>query len=58
MKKRDSKSNEGKKVGITKVFTENFDSVTVPVVEVIHPVSKKEKSETPWYVKHMNGRWS
>ncbi|MDS1821067.1 hypothetical protein QX249_10385 [Vibrio parahaemolyticus] len=57
MTKPETTSPEGKKVGTTKLFTESGESLMIPVVEVTLPTTKKEKSETPWYVKHMNGRW-
>ncbi|MEP8041621.1 hypothetical protein ABJY94_18505 [Vibrio parahaemolyticus] len=57
MTKPETTSLEGKQVGTTKLFTESGEAVMIPVVEVTLPTPKKEKSEIPWYVKHMNGRW-
>lgn len=57
MTKPETTISEGKKIGTTKLFTESGESLMIPLVEVTPPTQKKEKSEIPWYVKHMNGRW-
>lgn len=57
MTKQEYSNLKGRKVGTTKLFTEKGESVMISVVEIVPPMTKNEKSETPWYVKHMNGRW-